>query len=167
MLTWHQTRNSLAVTGLGGQTLLARPMTAFFASRQCPGTAIRAAMDWALQQARAKAVVVSGFHSPLEQSVLKVLIEARSPVVAVLARPVEDAKLPPEWAEPLAKDDMAVVSVSTVAARLTRELAMERNNFVARLAAHIVVAYASPGGALADLLAQWEQDGQQNVTVLV
>jgi hypothetical protein len=58
-------------------------MTAFFASRQCPGTAIRAAMDWALNQAREKNVVVSGFHSPLEQSVLKVLMAAHSPAVVV------------------------------------------------------------------------------------
>lgn len=156
MLTWHQIRNGLTVTGLGSQTLLALPMTAFFASRQCPGTAIRAAMDWALQQARAKAVVVSGFHSPLEQSVLEVLIEAHSPVVAVLARPVDGAKLPPEWVEPLELDRMAVVSAATVATRLTGELAMVRNNFAAQLAAHIVVAHASPGGALEILCEEWQ-----------
>jgi len=58
------------LSGRGASGLLNTPLTAFFASRQCPGAAIRAAMDWALQQARAKQVVVSGFHSPLEQSVL-------------------------------------------------------------------------------------------------
>lgn len=62
------------LTGCGARELLNLELTAFFASRQCPGAAIRAAMDWALQQARAKRTVVSGFHSPLEQSVLKVLI---------------------------------------------------------------------------------------------
>lgn len=77
-------------------------------------------MDWALQQARAKAVVVSGFHSPLEQSVLKVLIQARSPVVAVLARPVGGAKLPPEWAEPLVQGHLTVVSVAATVTRSTR-----------------------------------------------
>jgi hypothetical protein len=128
MLSWHQTRNGLAVMGLGCQDLLALPMTAFFASRQCPGCAIRAAMDWALQQARSKNAVISGFHSPLEQSVLTVLIEARSPVVAVLARPVECARLPPEWTEPLAQGLMAVVSVATAATRLTGEVATARNN---------------------------------------
>ena len=76
--------------------------------------AIRTAMDWVLQQAKARQVVVSGFHSPLEQSALTVLLQARSPVVAVLARPVSSAKLPPAWAEPLAQGRMAVVSrVST------------------------------------------------------
>ena len=161
MLSWHQTRNGLAVMGLGCQDLLALPMTAFFASRQCPGCAIRAAMDWALQQARAKNAVISGFHSSLEQSVLTVLIEARSPVVAVLARPVECARLPPEWTEPLAQGLMAVVSVATAAARLTGEVATARNNFVAQLASQIVVSHASPGGALEGLCLEWRAQGQQ------
>lgn len=161
MLTWRQTHNTLSVTGLGDQALLTSPMTAFFASRQCPGSAIRAAMDWALHQARAKTVVVSGFHSPLEQSVLKVLIEAHSPVVAVLARPVEGAKLPPEWVEPMAQGHMAVASVVTAACRLTEELATARNISVAQLADDIVVAYASPGGALASLCSQWQTQGQR------
>jgi len=167
MLIWHQTRNDLAVTGLGNQALLALPMTAFFASRQCPGTAIRAAMDWALQQAQSKAVVISGFHSPLEQSVSKVLIEARSPVVAVLARPVEDAKLLPEWIEPMAQGRMAVVSVVTVTDRLTEELATARNNFTAQLATHIVVAHASSGGALERLCEEWRAQGRQVMPLVV
>lgn len=162
MLSWNQTRNGLAVTGLGHQGLLALPMTAFFASRQCPGTAIRAAMDWALQQARAQAVVVSGFHSPLEQSVLKVLIEARSPVIAVLARPVMEARLPPDWAASLAEGRMAVVSftAATVITRLTSEAATARNAQVAQLAGRIVVAYANPGGTLTELLVRWRSEGR-------
>lgn len=135
-------------------------MTAFFASRQCPGSAIRAAMDWALQQARARAVVVSGFHSPLEQSVLTVLIEARSPVVAVLARPVEDARLPPEWAEPVAQGRMVVVSAAVATARLTNKVAAERNEQVAQLADRIVVAYFSSGGNLAAQYRQWQHLGR-------
>ena len=103
MRVWSTLVQGLLLTGKGHQGLLARPMTAFFASRQCPGIAIRAAMDWALAQARAKQVVVSGVHSPLEQSVLKVLLTAGSPAVAVLARPVAGASatgnqmLTPGW----------------------------------------------------------------------
>ena len=141
-------------------------MMAFFASRQCPGAAIRAAMDWALQQARAKAVVVSGFHSPLEQSVLKVLIQARSPIVLVLARPVGGAKLPPEWGEPLIQGFMAVVSASATTTRLTDEVATARNNLTAQLANTIVVAHASPGGGLAGLVAQWRLEKPQAVVEL-
>lgn len=42
------------LTGCGAQALLDVGLTAFFASCQCPGIAIRAAMDRALQQARAQ-----------------------------------------------------------------------------------------------------------------
>ena len=147
------------LTGQGNQVLLALPMTAFFASRQCPGTAIRAAMDWALQQARAKRAVVSGFHSPLEQSVLKILMAAGSPAVVVLARPVARAKLPPEWTAPLAQGHMVVVSGVTTVGRLTQQQATQRNALVARLAHKIIVAHASPAGSLAAQLAPWRLDG--------
>lgn len=136
-------------------------MAAFFASRQCPGAAIRAAMDWALQQAKARQVVIGGFHSPLEQSVLTVLLQARSPVVAVLARPVDGANLPPAWGEALAQGRMAVVSSATAAKRLTHEVAALRNAQVAQLATSIVVAHASPGGSLANLVAQWRREERQ------
>ena len=106
MSAWRASHNGLAVSGLGCQHFLTLPMTAFFASRQCPGVAIRAAMDWALVQAQQKNVVISGFHSPLEQSVLKILLEAQSPVVAVLARQLDGAKLPTEWTTPLAQERM-------------------------------------------------------------
>ena len=161
METWHITHKNLTLTGVGGQALLAQPMTAFFASRQCPGAAIRAAMDWALQQAKARQVVISGFHSPLEQSVLTVLLQACSPVVTVLARPVDGAKLPSAWVEPMAQDRMAVVSSVTATKRLTLEGASLRNAQIAQLATNIVAAYASPGGSLADLLAQWGQEDRQ------
>ena len=166
MQTWQKLRAEHNLAGTGNPDLLDLPMAAFFASRQCPGAAIRAAMDWALQQARAKAVVVSGFHSPLEQSVLKVLIQARSPVVVVLARPVGSAKLPPEWCEPLSKGFMAVVSASASTTRLTDEVATARNNLAAQLANNIVVAYASPGGGLASLVAEWRLARPQAVVEL-
>ena len=166
MQTWQKSRAEHNLAGTGNPDLLDLPMAAFFASRQCPGAAIRAAMDWALQQARAKAVVVSGFHSPLEQSVLKVLIQARSPVVAVLARPVGGAKLPPEWIEPLNQGLMAVVSANLTTTRLTDEVAMARNTLVAQLATTIVVAHASPGGRLADLVAQWRLERPHSVVEL-
>lgn len=43
------------VAGVGNAELLEYPLTAFFASRRCSGRGIRAAMDWAVEQARVKA----------------------------------------------------------------------------------------------------------------
>lgn len=152
-------------SGYGNRDLLDRALTAFFASRQCPGAAIRAAMDWALAQARAQQAVTGGFHSPLEQSVLTVLLQARSPVAAVLARPVRGAKLPPAWVEPLVQGRMAVVSSVDVGKRLTHKAAAARNAQVVQLATSIVVAHASAGGSLENSVQQWRK-GERHVAVL-
>lgn len=146
---WSIIQQEKTWTGQGNQALLNESLTGFFSSRQCPGAAIRAAMDWALDQARNRQPVVGGFHSPLEQSVLTVLLQAHCPVVAVLARPVAGARLPAEWCEPLAQGRMAVVSAAARSGRLTEALAAQRNEWVAALASQIVVAHASPGGRLA------------------
>lgn len=118
-------------------------------------------MDWALQQARTRQAVIGGFHSPLEQSVLTVLLQARSPVVAVLARPVLGAKLPPGWAEPVAQGRMVVISSVSAVTRITHEAAALRNVQVAQLATSIVVAHASPGGSLENLVEQWRREARQ------
>ncbi len=157
---WERECDGSPWTGIGTRGLLDLPLTAFFASRQCPGLAIRAAMDWALQQAQAGQVVASGFHSPLEQSVLKVLLTARSPVIAVLTRPLQGSKLPPAWQESMAKGRMAVISCTPDIKRLTIEGAELRNRHIARMASAIVVAHASPGGSLAGLITQWEAEGK-------
>jgi hypothetical protein len=67
------------VVWVGGVALLEQPLTAFFASRRCSGQAIRAAMDWAVKQARNKTPLMGGFHSPLEQSVLEIMLVAHAP----------------------------------------------------------------------------------------
>jgi hypothetical protein len=156
MLNWQLTLNGVTVTGLGNQALLSLPMTAFFASRQCPGIAIRAALDWALEQARSKTPVISGFHSSLEQSVLKILLEARSPVVIMLARPVENSRLPPEWKTPIDLGNLAVIGPITKTERITEESATERNDTVAMLAEKIVLAHVDPNGTLAKQVERWQ-----------
>jgi len=120
-----------ALTGCGARELLELGLTAFFASRQCPGTTIRAAMDWALEQARAKRAVVSG------------------------------AKLPNEWAHALEQGHLAVVSSVVGNQRLTQTIANARNALAAQLAQAIVIAHASPGGALAGMHQQWLESGRR------
>jgi hypothetical protein len=135
-------------------------LTAFFASRQCSGAAIRAAMDWAVEQARSKSPVISGFHSPLEQSVLKVMLTADAPCVIVIARKLEHSHLPPAWLRALREEKAAVVSVENSTQRLTAELAVRRNDWVAEHAARIVVAHASPEGNLMSQAMQWGCNGR-------
>lgn len=147
--------------GVGNASLLDQPLTAFFASRKSPGTAIRAAMAWAIEQARSKSPVISGFHSPLEQSVLEVMLTAGAPCVMVIARKLEQAQLPPAWLQAVRGGMAAVVSMENTTQRLTAELAARRNDWVAEHAARIVVAHTAAGGNLLRQTTQWECDGRQ------
>ncbi|HOB01662.1 MAG TPA: DNA-processing protein DprA [Casimicrobium huifangae] len=160
---WSLEKDSVPLHGVGDAGLLAQPLTAFFASRRCPGTAIRAGTDWALARARAGRAVVSGFHSPLEQSVLTLLLQARCPVVAVIARPLANARLgagfDSAWQAALAEQRMAVVTSHTASQRLTETLAVERNDLAALLATRIVIAHAEPGGTLDAAQARWQAAG--------
>lgn len=147
------------IAGVGNMALLDQPLTAFFASRRCSGQAIRAAMDWAVEQARAKTPLIGGFHSPLEQSVLEVMLAAYVPVVIVVARKLETAQLPAAWLEAAQAGAVAVVSMDDTQQRLTAELAIRRNHWITYRAANIVIAEAAPGGSLASCLAQWKSEG--------
>ena len=149
------------IAGVGNMALLEQPLTAFFASRRCSGRAIRAAMDWAVEQAWVKAPLIGGFHSPLEQSVLEVMLSAHAPVVIVIARKLEAASLPAAWRDAVRAGTVAVVSMEDTRQRLTTELAIRRNHWIARNAAHIVVAEAAPDGSLVSCLAQWISEGRR------
>ena len=109
---WHLDTRLSGLTGVGNAALLDEPLTAFFASRTCPGSAIRAAMDWAVAEARSGRTIIGGFHSPLERSVLEVLLAAHGRVVIALARDVGKARLPNAWRQAALRGEIAVVSVT-------------------------------------------------------
>jgi predicted Rossmann fold nucleotide-binding protein DprA/Smf involved in DNA uptake len=146
--------------GVGNASLFDQPLTAFFASRQCSGAAIRAAMAWAIEQARSKSPVISGFHSPLEQSVLEVMLTTGAPCVMVIARKLEQAHLPPAWLRAVQDGTAAIISMEDTTRRLTAELAARRNDWVAERAARIVVAHASTEGKLLRQAMRWGSDGR-------
>lgn len=158
LLSFWKTNNG--EHGLGNAALLDQPLTAFFSSRQCPGSAIRAAMNWAVEQARGQHPVISGFHSPLEQSVLEVLLTAKAPCVIVIARKLEEAQLPPAWLLALEQGTAAVIGMAPTTQRLTAELAARRNDWVAQRATRIVIAHAAAGGGLAQQATTWQQTGR-------
>lgn len=146
--------------GVGNASLLDQPLTAFFSSRQCPGVAIRAAMNWAVEQARSKSPIISGFHSSLEQSVLEVMLVAGAPCVIVIARKLEQAHFPPAWLLAVQNGMAAIVSMENSTQRLTAEFAVLRNDWVAEHAARIVVAHASTKGNLLQQARKWNFDGR-------
>jgi hypothetical protein len=122
-------------------------------------------MDWTVDQARSKHSVISGFHSPLERSVLEVLLTAHGRAVIGLARDVREAKLPSAWREAASKDEIAIVSVNEGAQRLTQDLARLRNDWVAKLSGTIMIAHAQSGGQLELDATRWRSEGH-NVQML-
>ena len=100
----------------------------------------------------AEMVFVSGWQSPVEQEIFRILRRENVPVVGVAARELSGARLPRSWREGVDAGAMAVVSPFEDAARLSQPRAAARNRWILQNCSHVVVPHAAPGGALHDLL---------------
>lgn len=147
------------LTALGNLSLLALPKTALFCSARCPGSAILAAYDQAAQWRDAGRCIISGFHSPVEQECLRILLRGKQPIIICPARSLPK-RIPPEWRQPLADGRLLILSAfSDTETRVTAALAERRNEFVAALADEACFAHITPGGQsarLAQRISQWQ-----------
>ena len=106
--------------------------------------------------------VISGFHSPLEQQCLDILLRGKQPIVWVLARGIVTLRLPKP--KRTALDDGRLTMVSPFPAgesRTNADLARQRNRVVAALAAEMVFAHISSGRSLERLAGEVAQWGMQ------
>ena len=102
---------------------------------------------------KADRVIVSGFHSPLEQQVLRSALRRKGRVVKVLARGMADYRPTPEEREPLSSGRMLVLSAfAPIVTSTTRETALARNRLVLALATESVIPHVAVGSPLAALL---------------
>lgn len=132
---------------IGDRTILAHPLLGFFCSSQCPGDIILRTYDLARALRDAGVPVIGGFHSPMEQECLDLLLRGRQPIVVCPARSIERMRLPAEWRKPI--DDGRLLVLSPFPAqhrRPTVHLAEERNRLVGETAQTLFVAHAAPGG---------------------
>ena len=147
------------IVGAGETALLDEPLLGLIASRECPGKVLLEALDRVPEWVKAGRVIVSGFHSPLEQQVLRSLLRRNGRAVKVLARGFGDKggnyRPTAEEREPLANGRMLVISAfAPIVTRTTRETALARNRLVLALAAEIVVPHVAAGSPLAALLSE-------------
>jgi len=141
------------LVGVGNVALLVEPLLGLIASRECPGHVLLETLDRVPEWVKASRVIVSGFHSPLEQQVLRSILRRDGRVVKVLARGLSDYRPTPEEREPLTRGRMLVVSAfAPEVRRTTRETALARNRLVLALTTEIIVPYATTGSPLAALL---------------
>ncbi|MEI6535829.1 MAG: hypothetical protein WCN98_10850, partial [Verrucomicrobiaceae bacterium] len=90
--------------------------------------------------------IISGFHSPVEQECLRILLRGTPPLILCLARSLL-TRIPAEWQTPLADGRLLILSGFTAAERrVTTELAIRRNALVAALAEEVCFAHVTPGG---------------------
>jgi predicted Rossmann fold nucleotide-binding protein DprA/Smf involved in DNA uptake len=137
------------LSALGNLDQLALPKTALFCSARCPGQAILAAYDQAARWRDAGRCIIGGFHSPVEQECLRILLRGRQPVIICPARSLEKMRLPGDWQKPLADGRLLILSCfSGNEHRITSTLAARRNEFVAALADEVWFAHVAPGGQM-------------------
>jgi hypothetical protein len=135
----------------GDAAVLDNIQLALFCSVKCPGQLILDTYDLC-QRFRAEGVIViSGFHSPMEQECLRILLRSPHPVVWCLARgmirriPVE----PVDCRQAASEGRLAIVSPFPVTVRrITAQTATIRNRLVADLAAAVLVTHAAPGSKI-------------------
>jgi len=135
------------ISALGNSGLLKQPKLGLFCSVRCRGALILRTYEFVKKIPLGKTVMVSGFHSPLERQCLEVLLRRHIPVIMCPIRNLERMRLPPEWRLALAGERLLILSLFPARLRRsTRELAFQRNRFVAALADRVLIPYASAGG---------------------
>jgi predicted Rossmann fold nucleotide-binding protein DprA/Smf involved in DNA uptake len=137
------------IVSAGATALLAEPLLGFIASRECPGHVLLETLDRVPEWVKTGRVIVSGFHSPLEQQVLRSVLRRKGRVVKVLARGMTDYRPTTEEREPLAAGRMLVITACPPEVRrITRETALARNRLVLALASEITAPYVTANSPL-------------------
>jgi predicted Rossmann fold nucleotide-binding protein DprA/Smf involved in DNA uptake len=133
---------------IGNLELLNEPAIGLFCSRQCPGELVNRTYDLAQRLRDAAQATIGGFHSPMEQECLRLLLRGSQPVIICPARGIQDYRVPGELRAGLDSGRLLVLSpFGADERRVTAPLAERRNHFVAAVASEVFIAYAAPDSA--------------------
>jgi hypothetical protein len=95
---------------LGNLDILKEKKTALFCSSKCPGGLIIKTYDVTRTWRDNDVTVIGGFHSPVEQECLAILLRGRQPVVVCPARSIETMRIKAEHGTPLAESRLLFLS---------------------------------------------------------
>jgi predicted Rossmann fold nucleotide-binding protein DprA/Smf involved in DNA uptake len=130
---------------LGDVRIAERRSLALFCSARCPGGPILRALDLARELRDADLTVVGGFHSPVEQDCLTLLLRGTARIVVCPARDITGMRVPVSWRPALASGRLLVLSPFAGVRRVTARMARARNELVAALADEVLVLHAAAG----------------------
>ncbi|RKU36609.1 hypothetical protein C6496_13295 [Candidatus Poribacteria bacterium] len=142
----------------GQNTALNGDLWALFCSSKCPGEIILKAHDLAQEFRKAGIPTIGGYHSPVEQECLRVLLRGSQPILVCPARSIERMRPKPAWKDALSQDRFLILSIFENQERTTATLASRRNAFVAALADKICIAHAAADSKIlefAQMIGSW------------
>lgn len=133
----------------GNISLLDQPKHGFLCSRCTKSSVILPCLDWAVGHAHGDAVVMSTFHSEMEDAVLDMLLPGTCPIILVLGRSLY--KVVPEKLRPaLDSGRLLIVSISNQG-RISRESAFAANEYICNNSDSITFGYLSQDSSLRTL----------------
>ncbi len=151
---------------IGNTDLLEATRLALFCSSQAPASIILQVHDLAQRWRVEGPMVISGFHSPVEQEALAVLLRGPQPVIICPARSLVGIRIKPEYVKPLEEERLLLLSAFPPSVRrVTAETAHRRNRFVAMLADQVLIAHAHPGSKTAALAQRLAEQGRPVFTL--
>ena len=139
---------------VGDTAILDRPKVALFCSVKCPGKLILDTYDLAKRFREEGVLVISGFHSPMEQECLRILLRSPHPILWCLARGLyrQIPSTPVDCRPAVADRRLVMVTPFPDTVRhITAKTATIRNRLVADMASAIVIAHAAPGSKIETL----------------
>jgi len=157
---------AVAISAWGSLDILSQRRLGLFCSTRCPASLLLPAYDLAAALTIAGVVVVSGFHTPVEQGCLRLLLQGQQPIILCPARSIVGMRLPPAWKPAFEAGRLLILSPFKPGhERITVELAEQRNHFVAALADEVLVVSASKGGKTEQLAQEVASSGKQLYTL--
>lgn len=147
----------------GNTALLERQDTrwAIFCSSQCPAEIILKAHELAQQFLKSQIPTIGGYHSPVEEECLRVLLRGTQPIIICPPRNIENMRLKSEWQRGISENRLLILSrFDSKYRRSTATLASQRNAFVAALADKILIAHAAEGSQtleFAQVVSEWDK----------
>ena len=133
----------------GNISLLDQPKHGFLCSRCTKSSVILPCLDWAVGHAYGDAVVMSTFHSEMEDAVLDMLLPGTCPIILVLGRSLY--KTVPEKLRPaLDSGRLLIMSISNQR-RISRESAFAANEYICKNSDSITFGYLSQDSSLRTL----------------
>lgn len=132
---------------MGEVSILRRRLLGMVCSIQCPGSIVIKTLDAVRALRDVGVVVIGGFHSPMENECLDILLRGKQPVILCPARILAGLRLAQGARQALKEGRLLIISpFADSVRRTTAAQAVQRNNLVAAIADALWVPHAAPGG---------------------